>query len=289
MKQQDMKRPIPLKRRLLRLFTIYIPVIIVLIVMLLPFYWMLVTSFKPYREMFDLKISPFLPQSPTIEHYIELLTDTPFPVWFLNTLLVAVVTTIISVGVSILAGYSLARLRYRGRTVISGTIFISYLVPPTLLFISMAEVVKNLQLTNNRWALILVYPTFLIPFCTWLLLGYLRTIPPDLEECAMIDGASRLQALRLITLPLAVPGIVTAAIFAFTLSWNEFVYALVIITGDAERTIPVGVVTRLVQGDLYFWGPLMAAALLGSIPVVILFSFFVEQYVSGLTAGAVKG
>jgi multiple sugar transport system permease protein len=200
-----------------------------------------------------------------------------------------VVSTIISVGVSIPAGYSLARLHFRGRTVISTAIFIAYLVPTTLLFIPMVEVVKQLQIIDRREALMFVYPTFLIPFCTWLLLGYIRTLPADLEDCAMVDGATRWQALTKITLPLAMPGVISAGIFAFTLSWNEFIYGLVLVTGDANRTIPVGVVTRLVAGDLYAWGPLMASALLGSIPVVILFSFFVEQYVAGLTSGAMKG
>jgi multiple sugar transport system permease protein len=276
-------------KTLKRILLIYIPVAIVLFFMLLPFYWMIVTSFKPYPEMFNRRISPFYPLNPTGEHYQQLINKTSFVVWFINTLLVAVVSTLISVGVSIPAGYSLARLHFRGRSTLSTLIFISYLVPTTLLFIPMVEVVKQLNLVDRREALMLVYPTFLIPFCTWLLLGYIRTLPADLEECAMIDGATRLQALRFITLPLAMPGLVTAGIFAFTLSWNEFIYSLVLITSDAKRTLPVGVITQLVSADLYAWGPLMAAALLGSIPVVLLFSFFVEQYVSGLTAGAMKG
>jgi multiple sugar transport system permease protein len=277
------------RKRLLRIFTIYIPVIIILMVMLLPFYWMVVTSLKPYPEMLNVKINPFFPQKPTLEHYVQLLTQTRFPTWFGNTVYVSVISTVISVALSVMAGYSLARLRYKGRAALSSIIFIAYLVPTTLLFIPMFEVVKQLGLYNSKEALIAVYPTFLMPFCTWLLLGYFRTIPPDLEECAMIDGATRWQSFRLITLPLATPGVVTAGIFAFTLSWNEFIYSLVLISNDNSRTIPVGVVTKLVQGDLYFWGPLMAAALIGSVPVVILFSFFVEQYVAGLTAGAVKG
>lgn len=272
-----------------RLLTIYIPVVIILAVMLLPFYWMLVTSLKPNPEMFNRTISPFFPQVPTIEHWVHLLTKTNFPQWFLTTSYVSVASTAISVTLSVLAAYSLARLRFRGRSTLSGLIFISYLVPTTLLFIPMAEVVKQFQLLNQREALILVYPTFQIPFCTWLLMGYFRTIPVELEECATIDGATRWQTMRLIVLPLAVPGIVTAVIFAFTLAWNEYIYALVLITTESLRTIPVGVLTRLVNGDMYFWGPLMAAAFVGSVPVVLLFSLFVENYVGGLTAGSVKG
>jgi len=282
-------RTVQRRRRLLRIFVIYIPVVLVLLIMLLPFYWMLVTSLKPYPEMFNLKISPFYPLNPTGEYYLELLNNTKFLLWFKNTLVVSAAATTISVVLSVLAGYSLSRLRFRGRTAISGIIFVSYLIPTTLLFIPMAEVAKQLQVINRLEALIIVYPTFLIPFCTWLLMGYFRTIPIDLEECALIDGANRVQALRFVTLPLAIPGVVTAIIFAFTLSWNEFIYGLVLVTGENQRTLPVGVLTRLVQGDLYFWGPLMAAALLGSLPVVLLFSFFVEQYVAGLTAGAMKG
>jgi len=277
------------RQAVLKIVFIYIPVVLVLFFMLLPFYWMVVTSFKPYPELFNRKISPFLPLNPTGEHYQFLMNKTSFLIWFGNTALVSVVSTAISVGVSIPAGYSLARLHFRGRGVLSTVIFIAYLLPTTLLFIPMVEVVKQLTLIDRREALMFVYPTFLIPFCTWLLTGYIRTLPADLEECAMVDGATRWQAMTRITLPLALPGVVTAGIFAFTLSWNEFIYGLVLMTSDSNRTIPVGVITQLVSGDLYAWGPLMAAALLGSIPVVVLFSFFVEQYVSGLTAGAVKG
>ncbi len=282
-------RPNPAAIRLRRLFTIYIPVVVILAVMLLPFYWMLVTSFKPNPEMFNRTISPFYPQVATGEHWVKLLTGTAFPQWFLNTTYISVASTAISVVLAVLAAYSLARLRFRGRSTLSGLIFVSYLIPTTLLFIPMADVVQQFQLLNKREALILVYPTFQIPFCTWLLMGYFRTIPIELEECATIDGATRWQTMRLIVLPLAVPGIVTAIIFAFTLAWNEYIYALVLITTESLRTIPVGVLTRLVNGDMYFWGPLMAAAFLGSIPVVLLFSLFVENYVGGLTAGSVNG
>jgi multiple sugar transport system permease protein len=279
----------PWVRRIMRIFTIYIPVIVVLFVMLLPFYWMLSTSLKPNPEMFNRNISPFYPQEPTTDHWAHLFNNTAFPEWFVNTTYIAVSSTAIAVVLSVLAAYSLSRLRYKGRSTLSALIFISYLIPTTLLFIPMAEVVKQLQLLNAREALILVYPTFQIPFCTWLLMGYFRTIPIELEESAMIDGATRWQSLTLIAIPLAVPGIVTAVIFAFTLAWNEYIYALILITTESLRTIPVGVLTRLVNGDMYFWGPLMAAAFVGSVPVVILYAFFVENYVGGLTAGSVKG
>jgi multiple sugar transport system permease protein len=278
-----------MRKRLVRLFIIYIPVVLVLFFMLLPFYWMLVTSFKPNPELFNRKISPFFPVDPTVEHYKYLFEKTSFVTWFANTAVISIVSTLLSVGLSIPAAYSLARLHFKGRSTLSTIIFIAYLIPTTLLFIPMVEVVKQLNLINKREALMVVYPTFLLPFCIWLLLGYIRTLPADLEECARVDGATRWQAMIKITLPLSMPGIISAGIFAFTLSWNEFIYGFVLVTSNEVRTIPVGVITQLVAGDLYAWGPLMAAALLGSIPVVLLFSFFVEQYVSGLTAGALKG
>ena len=276
-------------RVVMRGLTIYVPVLLVLVLILFPFYWMLVTSFKANAELTNLKLNPFYPHMPTLDHYKKLLTQTAYGRWFWNTTYVAVLSTAISMIISTLAGYALARLRFRGSSLFSGAIFIVYLVPTTLLFIPMAQVIARFDLINNPLALIIVYPTFLVPFCTWLLIGYFQTIPRELDECAMVDGATRFQALLKVVLPAAIPGIITAGIFAFTLSWNEFIYALVLVSTDDSRTLAVGVLTKLVRGDLLPWGPLMAAALLGSIPVAVLYSFFVEQYVSGLTAGAVKG
>jgi len=274
---------------LLRLLTLYLPIAIVLILILFPFYWMIATSFKADSELTNLKINPFYPHSPTLDHYIRLLTKTNYPRWFWNTAYISVISTALAMVISILAGYALARLRFPGSSLFSGAIFVVYLVPTTLLFIPMAQIITRFGLVNNPLGLIIVYPTFLVPFCTWLMIGYFQTIPRELDECAMVDGATRFQALWRIVLPTAIPGVVTAGIFAFTLSWNEFIYSLVLVSTDDTRTIVVGVLTKLVRGDLLPWGPLMAAALLGSIPVAVLYSFFVEQYVSGLTAGAVKG
>lgn len=276
-------------RLLIRIFTIYVPVVIVLILILFPFYWMIATSFKANSELTNLKLNPFYPHSPTLDHYKKLLTTTKYPRWFWNTTYIALASTALSMAISILAGYAISRLRFRGNAFFSGAIFVVYLVPTTLLFIPMTQIITRLHLINNPLALIIVYPTFLVPFCTWLMIGYFQTIPHELDECAMVDGATRFQALWRIVLPTAIPGVVTAGIFAFTLSWNEFLYALVMVSTDDTRTIVVGVLTKLVRGDLLPWGPLMASAILGSIPVAILYSFFVEQYVSGLTAGAVKG
>jgi len=197
------------------------------------------------------------------------------------------VATFLSLTAAVLAAYAIERLRFRGARPTGVAIFLAYLVPPSILFIPLATIVFKLGLFDTRWALILTYPTFLIPFCTWLLMGYFRSIPFELEECALIDGATRWQILVKIILPLAVPGLISAGIFAFTLSWNEFIYALTFVSSSEVKTVPVGVVTELVEGDVYHWGPLMAGALLGSLPVAVAYSFFVEHYVSGMT-GSVK-
>jgi multiple sugar transport system permease protein len=202
---------------------------------------------------------------------------------------VASVTTVISLVLSIAGGYALARLRFRGVTTIGLLIFITYLVPRTVMFIPLAQVLAQIGLLGNIASLTLVYPTFLIPFCTWLLTGYFRTIPIEPEECAMIDGCSRIGAAIRITLPMAVPGILTAGIFAFTLSWNELLYALAYVSGEGNKTLPVGLISNLAQRDFFNWGPLMAGATLGSIPVMIVYFYFMDHYVTGLTSGAVKG
>jgi len=196
-------------------------------------------------------------------------------------------STFISMFCAVCAAYAIERMRYPGARYVGLAIFLAYLVPPSILFIPLARLVYTLGLFNTRLALILVYPTILVPFCTWLLMGYFRSIPYELEECALVDGASRLQILRKIVLPLAVPGLISAAIFGFTLSWNEYLYALVFISSTELKTVPVGVVTELIEADVYHWGSLMAGALMGSLPVAVLYSFFVEHYVSSLT-GSVK-
>lgn len=271
-----------------RLVTLYLPLAILLFVLLFPFYWMVVTTFKPDTELYDYAhFNPFWVVHPTLEHVDKLLFHTSFPNWMINTLIISVSSTFISLFSSVCAAYAIERLRYRGSQYVGMAIFLAYLVPPSILFIPLVAMVFRLGLFDTDWSLILTYPTFLVPFCTWLLMGYFRTIPYELEECALIDGASRLQILLKITLPLAVPGLISAGIFAFTLSWNEFIYALTFISSSENKTIPVGAITELVEGDVYHWGSLMAAALLGSVPVVLLYSFFVDYYVSSLT-GAVK-
>ena len=270
-----------------RVVTVYVPLAAFLFALLFPFYWMAITTFKPNEELLTRAGNPFWVRNPTLDHIKKLIFDTSYPEWLWNTMVVAVSSTFISIVCSVLAAYAIERLRFKGSRYIGMAIFLAYLVPPSILFIPLATMVYELGLFDTRLALILTYPTFLIPFCTWLLMGYFRSIPFELEECALIDGASRLQILVKIILPLAVPGLISAGIFAFTLSWNEFIYALTFVSSSEVKTVPVAVVTELVEGDVYHWGSLMAGALLGSLPVAILYSFFVEHYVSGMT-GAVK-
>jgi len=270
-----------------RIVTIYLPLFVFLFVLLFPFYWMAITALKPDAELLSREGNPFWVINPTLAHIKKLLFDTAYPDWLWNTIVVSVAATFLSLFCAVLAAYAIERLRFKASRYVGLSIFLAYLVPPSILFIPLAAMVYKLQLFDTRLALILTYPTFLIPFSTWLLMGYFKSIPYELEECALIDGATRLQILVKIILPLAVPGLISAGIFAFTLSWNEFIYALTFVSSSEVKTVPVGVVTELVEGDVYHWGSLMAGALFGSLPVAILYSFFVEYYVSGLT-GAVK-
>ena len=259
-----------------------------LFVLLFPFYWMAITSFKPNEELLSREGNPFWVIEPDARALQEAAVRHRLPG-------VAVEHDAGLGGRDVRSRWSQrcspptrsSGCASRARKHVGLAIFLAYLVPPSILFIPLAAIVFKLGLFDTRWALILTYPTFLIPFCTWLLMGYFRSIPFELEECALIDGATRWQILVKIVLPLAVPGLISAGIFAFTLSWNEFIYALTFVSSSEIKTVPVGVVTELVEGDVYHWGPLMAGALLGSLPVAILYSFFVEYYVSGMT-GAVK-
>jgi multiple sugar transport system permease protein len=271
-----------------RTVTIYIPLSLFVIVLLFPFYWMAITSFKPDFEMYDYKeFNPFWIHSPTLHNIEVLLFETNYPRWLTTTMSIAVASTFLSVFSSVLCAYAIERLRFKGAQHAGLAIYLAYLVPPSILFIPLATLIYQFGLFDNPVALILTYPTFLVPFCTWLLIGYFKSIPYELEECALVDGATRLQILWRITLPLAVPGLISAGIFSFTLSWNEFIYALAFIQSSANKTVPVAILTELVSGDVYQWGALMAGSLLGSLPVAIFYSLFVDYYVSSLT-GAVK-
>ncbi|MDZ5696048.1 carbohydrate ABC transporter permease [Chelativorans sp. M5D2P16] len=271
-----------------RVVVLYLPLALFVFVLLFPFYWMTITAIKPNAQLTDYNnYSPFWVVEPTLQHIRYLFFETSYPGWLVNTMYVAVASTFLSIAASVFAAYAIERIRFTGARPVGLLIFLAYLVPPSILFIPLAYIVFKVGVYDSKLALILTYPTFLIPFCTWLLMGYFRSIPFELEESALVDGASRWQILTKIILPLAVPGLISAGIFAFTLSWNEFIYALTFIQSSENKTVPVGVLTELVRGDIFEWGALMAGALFGSLPVVILYSFFVDYYVSSMT-GAVK-
>ena len=274
--------------RLKRAVTFHLPLVLLVGATLFPFYWMVITSIRPDRELYNVQSNPFFTLHPTVKHFQDLFELTMFARWAWNTLFIATVSTAISLFCGLLAGYALARLQFRWAAPLGTLIFVTYLVPPTLLFIPLGDVVQAFGLANTPWAVILTYPTFLIPFCTWLLLGYFKTIPKEIEECARIDGASRVQAMVRISFPLAVPGILSAGIFAFTLSWNEFLYALIFIQDETMTTVPVGL-NLLIYGDVFHWGQLMAASVITTIPVVTLYMFIHRWMVEGLAAGSVKG
>ncbi len=271
-----------------RVIRLYLPLGFFLVVMLFPFYWMAIASIKPNRELYNPRIMPLIAHQPTLKHYIDLFEQTNFLTWTYNTLLVAAVTTLVALVLGVMIAYPLARMNFPGAAVVAIGVAATYLVPQPLLFIPMSDVINWLGLGNTLSAVMLTYPTLLIPFCAWLLMGYFKSVPRELEEAARIDGASRFQAMTRVVLPLCTPGLLSAGIFAFTLAQNEFLYALIFLTKSEIRTVPVGVITELIRGDVFYWGQLMAAALLGSVPVAIIYSFFVDYYVAGLTAGSVK-
>jgi len=251
-----------------------------------PFYIMLITMFKRNHDLLDPNNNPFIfNEPPTLQHLDLLLHQTQYPVFLLNTLLVGVMVVLITVLLALPAAYSLARLAGGWGEMVGVGIFLTYLVPPTLLFIPLSRIVADLGLQNSLWALVLIYPTFTVPFCTWLLMGFFKSIPRDIEEQALIDGCSRLGAFFRILLPISVPGIITVIVFAFTLVVNEYIYALAFIQESGRKTIGIGLTTELIRGDVFYWGALMGGALLASIPVAILYTIFLDRIISGLNMG----
>ncbi|MGH7264553.1 MAG: carbohydrate ABC transporter permease [Candidatus Rokuibacteriota bacterium] len=254
-----------------------------------PFYWMLITAFKTTQDLMNRQNNPFVfNEWPTWQHIDVLFHDTLFGRWIFNTALVGVLVVVITLLLALPAGYALARLTGRGGERLGIAIFLTYLVPPTLLFIPLSRVVATLGLQDSLWSLVLVYPSFTIPFSTWLLMGFFKAIPRDLEEAAMIDGLSRLGAFVRVVVPISVAGILTVVIFTFTLVTQEFVYAVTFISPAAQYTVSVGVPTFLVHGDVYFWGSLMAGCFIASVPVAFLYNFFVDRFIAGFTVGAIK-
>ena len=255
-----------------------------------PFAWMLITMFKQNNDLTDPNHNPFLYSlPPTLENLRVLFFDTLFGRWVLNTLFVATAVVIITIALAVPAGYSLARLSGGAGERLGISIFLTYLVPSTILFIPLSRVVGSLGLQNSLWSLVLVYPSFTVPFCTWLLMGFFKVIPKELEEAAMIDGLSRFGAFVKVVMPISAAGILTTIIFTFTLVMQEFVYGVTFITTASNYTLSVGVPSFLVRGDVYFWGSLMGACFISSVPIAFLYNLFVDRFIAGFTVGAVKG
>lgn len=256
---------------------------------LFPPYWMALTSFKTNQEIESLKGIPFLiQQGATLKHYQDLFTKTDFLIYLKNTAIITTLVTILSLVISVLAAYSLSRLGFIGAGILGTGVFLTYLVPDTLLFIPFFKIIGWLGLLNSKWSLLLVFPTAIVPFCTWILIGYFASIPRELDEAALVDGANHLQMLLWIFLPVAVPGLVAATMFAFTISWAGFLYPMAFIFSNEEQLLTVGTVTTLIKGDVYHWGGLMAGALLACLPPVLLYAFLMDYYISGLTSGSTK-
>lgn len=256
--------------------------------LLFPFVWMVITSFRG-GNLFSIADTPFKIDAITLEHYFKLISQTQFLTWMWNSFFVASISSIIALVIGVLAAYALGRLRFKGAAFIAVLVFSTYLLPPALLFIPLKQVVGVLRLSGSVWALILTYQTFLVPFIAWMLSSYFKQLPAELAEAARVDGASRFQAMLIIDFPLVLPGVVSVFFFAFTLSWNEYLYAFTLLNQGSKMPVAVGVVNALQVGDVFFWGQLMAGAVLGSVPVVIVYSFLMDYYLAGLTAGSVKG
>ena len=254
-----------------------------------PFYWMLITAFKTNSDLYNLSNIPFwFNEAPTLEHVRYLFEQTQFARWLLNSAIIGVCVVAITLVTALPAAYSLARMTGRGGEALGIGIFLTYLVPPTLLFLPLSRIITVIGLQDSMWSLVLVYPTFTIPFCTWLLMGFFKAVPREIEEAAIVDGCSIFGAFVKMVLPVSLPAILTVVIFTFTLTLQEFVYALTFISSTSQKTITLGVATDLVRGDIYFWGELMAGALIASVPVAIAYNLFLDRFIAGITGGAVK-
>lgn len=276
-------------RKLLNRVWLYAGVLFFLFFTLFPVLWMLITAIKQDSDLYNLNNVPFwFAEQPTLKHVRYLFEQTLFATWLKNSLIIAFCVVVITLIAAIPAGYSLARMRFTGSGTAGIAIFLTYLVPPSLLFLPLARIVGDLNLQDTKWALVLVYPTFTIPFCTWLLHGYFKTVPREIEEAARVDGCGRLSSVIRVILPISMPGILSVVIFAATLSIQEFLYALTFVSAADQKPVPLGVATDLVRGDIFYWGSLMAGALIVGVPVAILYNFFLDHFVTGITGGAMK-
>lgn len=286
----DRERRAAARRRRFGRAALYVVAILAALLAAGPFLWSAVTTFKQNSDLYNPENNPFIfNEAPTLEHLDFLLFDTAFGTFVANTAFVGGIVVVITLAIGLPAAYSLARLRMRWATPLAVGIFFVYLIPPTLLFLSFSRVVSWLGLQDSLWSLVLVYPTITVPVSVWLLLGFFKTIPQDMEEQALVDGYSRFGAFVRTVLPLSFPGIVAVVVFAFTLAAHEFIYALAFVSATAEKTISVGVPTELIRGDVFFWQSLQGAAVLVALPIALVFNLFLERFITGFTMGAVKG
>jgi multiple sugar transport system permease protein len=283
-------RPSLARNRRWALGTSYVFLVLFAIFFLTPPYYMIVTSFKSDAEVAHMATNPWIiANGVTLDQYKLLFTQTDFLIYFRNTAIVTVCVVVITMVVSILGAFSLGRMKFWGSGILATGIFLTYLVPDTLLFIPLFQIVRGLGLLNSYWSLVLVYPTLTVPFCTWIMIGYFQSIPKELDEAALIDGAGHMQMLLKIFIPVALPGIIAATIFAFTVSWAAFVYPLAFLYSSDQQVLTVGTVTSLIRADVYKWGMLMAGALVAAAPPLVIYAFLMDYYIAGLTAGATKG
>jgi len=272
----------------------YFFLVIFVVFFLTPPVYMLITSLKSNAEI-SAAVSPWWVMHPTLENYRELLTSSTYLTFFRNSAIVSVAVVLITMAVSIPAAFALSRMKFWGSATLATGVFLTYLIPETLLFIPLFKIfvfideLTGIELVNHWWVLVILYPTLTVPFCTWLMIGYFSSIPRELDEAALIDGAGYLQILTKVFIPVALPGIIAATIFAFTVSWAQFLYPLAFITSADQLVLPVGIITTLVRGDVFTWGQIMTGALLGAAPPLIIYAFLMDYYIAGLTAGATKG
>jgi multiple sugar transport system permease protein len=277
------------RQRRWALWSSYGALSVFVVIFLVPPFYMLMTSLKTAAEISAEKGNPWIPQNPTMDNFIYLATNAQFQRYFLNSVWVTVLVVLISMTIAILAAFALARMSFKGSQTISTCVFLTYLVPPSLLFIPLFQILGWLGLINSTWALVLVFPTLAVPFCTWIMIGYFSSIPKELDEAALIDGASYPQILLQIFIPVALPGIIAATIFAFTIAWGAFLYPLAYLYSADQAVLTVGIVRELIKGDVFAWGTIMAACVMAAAPPIIIYTFLMDYYIAGLTSGATKG
>jgi multiple sugar transport system permease protein len=267
----------------------YAALTVFVVMFLVPPFYTIITSLKSSTEISEQLGSPWLVRHPTLENFYYLITYPNFQIYFLNTVLVTIAVVIVTMVISVLAAFSLARMGFWGSGLLATGVFLTYLIPASLLFIPLFQIIGALGLINNVWCLVLLYPTLSVPFCTWIMIGYFSSIPRELDEAALIDGAGYLQMLWKIFIPVAMPGIIAATIFAFTVSWGSFLYPLAYLYTSNQMVLTVGIISDLIRGDVYQWGKIMAACVIAAAPPIVIYAFLMDYYIAGLTAGATKG